>query len=149
MKKTQRKSSVVACLAVLFVIGGCGLKANPAPVQHIIDYRMIVKDMQAIPSDGAVTLKWNFHDADEIINYISIERSEAGTAGNECKNCPRTFERINQMQIKGAVPDNKAPGTLSYSDKNVVKGKNYNYRLILCGDAGVCQEASAVEIDYQ
>ena len=101
MRETQEKNSLIACLVLLFVISGCGLKANPAPIQHIIDYRLIVKDMQAIPSDEAVTLKWNFHDTDGKINYINIEKSEVGTAGNECKDCPRTFERINQMQKIG------------------------------------------------
>jgi len=118
-------------------------------MRSIPDYRLIVKDMQAIPGDDAVMLKWNFQDRDGKINYINIEKSEVGSAGNECKDCPRTFDRINQMQIKGIILDNKVPSILSYTDKEVVKGKIYNYRLILCDDAGVCQEASAAEINYK
>ncbi|MEI6609284.1 MAG: hypothetical protein WCO53_06000 [Deltaproteobacteria bacterium] len=149
MKKTQGENRLIVCLVLLFVISGCGLKANPVPIQHISDYRLIVKDMQAIPADDAVMLKWNFQDTDGKINFINIEKSEVGTAGNECKDCPRTFERINQMQIKGTVLDNKVSSALSYTDKKVVKGKIYNYRLILCDDAGSCQDASAAEIDYK
>lgn len=149
MRETQEKNSLIVCLVLLIVISGCGLKANPSPIQHIIDYRLIVKDMQAIPSDEVVTLKWNFQDTDGKINYINIEKSEVGTAGNECKDCPRTFERISQMQIKGIALDNKVSSVLSYIDTKVVKGKIYNYRLILCDDAGYCQEASAAEINYK
>ena len=147
--KFESHNSLIVCLVLLIVISGCGLKANPSPTQRIIDYRLIVKDMQAIQSDEVVTLKWNFQDTDGKINYINIEKSEVGTAGNECKDCPRTFERISQMQIKGIVLDNKVSSVLSYIDTKVVKGKIYNYRLILCDDAGYCQEASAAEINYK
>ena len=149
MKKTQRKSSLIICLVLLFVISGCGLKANPEVKRAIPNYRLIVKDMQAVSSDDSVMLKWNFQDTDGKINYINIEKSEVGTAGNDCKDCPRIFERISQMQIKGIILDNKVSRALSYADKKVVKGKIYNYRLILCDDAGYCQEASAAEIDYK
>jgi hypothetical protein len=134
-------------LMVIFV--GCGLKANPEPVRSITDYKQIVKDMQAVASDDAVILKWNLRDIDGKIMYINIEKSEVGTLGNECKDCPRTFARISQMQVKGVIADSKAVNALSYTDKQVVKGKIYNYRLILCDDAGICREAAAAEINYK
>jgi hypothetical protein len=149
LKRAKGKNSVFVCLVLLFVVSGCGLKSNPQAMRSIPDYRLIVKDMQAISSDEAVILKWNFQDRDGKINYINIEKSEVGSAGNECKDCPRTFDRISQMQIKGIILDNKVSRALSYTDKKVVKGRIYNYRLILCDDAGVCQEASAAEINYK
>ena len=149
MKRTQGKNSVFVCLVLLVVISGCGIKANPQAMRSMPDYRLIVKDMQAISSDEAVILKWNFQDMDGKINYINIEKSEVGSAGNECKDCPRRFERISQMQIKGIILDNKVSSALSYTDKKVVKGRIYNYRLILCDDAGICLEASAAEINYK
>jgi hypothetical protein len=149
LKRAQGKNSVFVCLVLLVVISGCGLKANPEAMRSMTDYRLIVKDMQAIASDEAVILKWNFQDMDGKINYINIEKSEVGTIGNECKDCPRTFERISQMQIKAIILDNKVSSALSYTDKKVVKGRIYNYRLILCEDAGICQEASAAEINYK
>jgi hypothetical protein len=149
LKRTQGGNSVFVCLVLLVVISGCGLKANPQAIRSMTDYRLIVKDMQAISSDGAVILKWNFQDMDGKINYINIEKSEVGSAGNECKDCPRRFERISQMQIKEIILDNKVSSALSYTDKKVVKGRIYNYRLILCEDAGICLEAAAAEINYK
>ena len=149
MKITQRKSSLFVCLALVVVISGCGLKANPVPIKSIIDYRLIVKDMQAMPSDEAVILKWNFQDISGKIKYINIEKSEVGSAGNECKDCPRTFESISQIKIKENILDNKVSNALSYTDKKVVKGKIYNYRLSLCDDADICLETSAVEVNYK
>jgi hypothetical protein len=150
LKRTQGENSVFVWLVLLVVvISGCGLKANPEAIRAMPDYRMIVKDMQAISSDEAVILKWNFQDMDGRINYINIEKSEVGSTGNECKDCPRTFERISQMQIKGIILDNKVSSALSYTDKKVVKGRIYNYRLILCDDAGLCLEVSAAEINYK
>jgi hypothetical protein len=134
---------------LLVVFSGCGLKANPEAMRFMPDYRLIVKDMQAISSNETVILRWNFQDMDGKINYINIEKSEVGSTGNECKDCPRTFERISQMQIKEIKLDNKVSSALSYTDKKVVKGRIYNYRLILCDDAGLCLEASAAEINYK
>jgi hypothetical protein len=149
LKKALWKSSVFVYLVLVLVITGCGLKANPEPVRSMPDYRPIVKDLQAVASDEAVILKWNFQDMDGKINYINIEKSEVGSAGNECKDCPRRFERISQMQIKEIILDNKVSSALSYTDKKVVKGRIYNYRLILCEDAGICLEAAAAEINYK
>jgi hypothetical protein len=149
LKRTQGENRVFVCLVLLVVISGCGLKANPEAMRSMPDYRLIVKDMQAISSDEAVILKWNFQDMDGKINYINIEKSEVGSAGNECKDCPRTFERISQMQIKEVILDNKVSSAMSYTDKKVAKGKIYNYRLILCEDAGICLEATAAEINYK
>jgi hypothetical protein len=53
------------------------------------------------------------------------------------------------MQIKGIILDNKVSSALSYTDKKVAKGRIYNYRLILCEDAGICLEAAAAEINYK
>jgi hypothetical protein len=148
LKKAQRKIRIFIFLVLLAVVIGCGLKANPEPVWSIADYKQIVKDMQVVASDDAIILKWNFRDMNSKVNYINIEKSEVGTPGNECKDCPRTFERISQMQIKGVIADSKVTNALSYTDKKVVKGRIYNYRLILCDDAGICHEASAAEINY-
>jgi len=80
--------------------------------------------MKAVSSGDAVILKWDFYDKDTKINFIAIERSQIGTAGNECKDCPRTFERIAQVPVKGIRPENKESNILSFTDKKVVKGKH-------------------------
>ena len=94
-------------------------------------------------------MKWDFYDKDAKISFIAIEKSEVGSAGNECKDCPRTFERIGHVPVKGIRLENKESNTLSFTDKKVVKGKIYNYRLILCDDAGICLEESAAEINFK
>jgi hypothetical protein len=130
----------------LILFTGCGLKGNPVSFSALSDHQQIVKKMKAVCIDDAVILKWDFYDKDVKINYIAIERSEAGSAGNECKDCPRTFERIGQLPVKVIKPENKESNILSFTDKKVVKGKTYNYRLMLCDDSGVCLEGAATEI---
>ena len=105
--------------------------------------------MKAVISEDAIILKWDFYDKDATISYINIERSEVGSTGNECKDCPRTFERFGQVPIKGIKRENKEPHTLSFTDKKVAKGKIYNYRLMLCDDYGVCLEGNAAEINFK
>jgi hypothetical protein len=104
--------------------------------------------MKAVSSGHAVILKWDFYDKDTKINYIAIERSEVGSAGNECKNCPRTFERIGLVTVKGIRPENKEFNTFSFTDKKVVRGKTYNYRLMFCDDSNVCLDGAVTEINF-
>jgi hypothetical protein len=149
LKKTQVKNSAAFGLVLLVFLTSCGLKANPETVRAITNYKQIVNDMQVISSDESVILKWNFQDIDGKVNYINVEKSEVCSIGNECKDCPRTFERVSQMQIKGIIKDNKVSSALSYADRKVVKGHIYNYRLTLCDDDGICREAAAAEINYK
>jgi len=149
LKKTPVKYSAFAFLISLILITGCGLKGNPNAFPAISDNRQIIQNMKAVALDDAVVLKWDFRDKDGRVNYISIEKSEVGSAGNECKNCPRSFERIAQVPIKGIRLKNKEYDALSFTDKKVVRGKIYNYRLMLCDDSGMCLEESAAEINFK
>ena len=97
LKRVPVKYSIFACLMTLILFTGCGLKGNPVSLSAVSDHQQIVQNMKAVSSGDAVILKWDFYDKDAKINYITIERSEVGSAGNECKDCPRTFERIGQI----------------------------------------------------
>ncbi len=148
MKRVPVKYSIFACLMMLILITGCGLKGNPVSLSAVSDHRQIVQNMKAISSGETVILKWDFYDTDAKINYINIERSEVGSAGNECKDCPRTFERIGQIMVRG-MTENKEPNIHSFTDKKVVKQKIYNYRLMLCDSSGVCLDGAATEINFK
>jgi len=148
LKKIPVKYSIFVCLLTLILFTGCGLKGNPVSLSTVPDNRQIVQNMKAVSSGDAVKLQWDFYDKDVKINYIAIERSEAGSAGNECKDCPRTFERIGLVPIKGIRTENKKSNTLSFTDKKVVRGKIYNYHLMLCDDSGICLQGSTTEIKF-
>ena len=149
MKIVPVKYSIFACLMTLILFTGCGLKGNPVALSTVPDYHQIIQNMKAVSSDDAVILKWDFYNKDTKINYIAIERSEVGSAGNECKDCPRTFERVGLMPVKEIRLENKESNVLSFTDKKVVQGKIYNYRLKLCDDSDVCLDGAAVEINIK
>jgi hypothetical protein len=149
LKKTQGRYSAFTCLISLILITGCGLKSNPTALPIISDNRQIIRNTKAVALDDAVVLKWDFRDIDGRVNYINIEKSEVGSSGNECKDCPRSFESIAQVPIKGIRRENKEYAALSFTDKKVVRGKIYNYRLMLCDDSGMCLEESAAEINFK
>ena len=149
MKRIPVKYSVVACLMTLILFTGCGLKGNPVALSTMPDNRQIVQNMKAVSSGDTVILKWDFYDKDTKIIFIAIERSEVGSAGNECKDCPRTFERIGQVPVKRIKPENKESNALSFSDKKVLQGKTYNYRLMLCDGSGECFNVAATEINFK
>lgn len=149
MKRVPVKYSFFACLMTLILFTGCGLKGNPVSLSAVSDHRQVVQNMKAVSSDDAVILKWDFYDKDTKINYIAIERSEVGSAGNECKDCPRTFGRVGLVPLKGVMPENKKSNILSFTDKKVIKGNIYNYRLMICDDSGLCLESAATEINFK
>jgi hypothetical protein len=146
LKRVPVKYSIFAYVLTLILFTGCGLKGNPVALSIVPDNRQIVQNMKAVSSGDAVILKWDFYDKDVKVSYIAIEKSEVGSAGNECKDCPRTFERVGLMPIKRK--ENKESNTLSFTDKKVVQGKIYNYRLMLCDDSGTCLEGSSTEIKF-
>src|SRR5208283_1320637 len=94
LKKVQVKYRIPYYCIVLVFIMGCGLKSNPVSLNANPDYQQTVKNLIAVSADDSITLKWDFYDKSGLINNINIEKSEVGSAGNECKDCPRTFERI-------------------------------------------------------
>jgi hypothetical protein len=147
LKKNQVKNSFLIIL--LIILMGCGFKGNPSPYPVMPDRKPVIKNMEALLSGEAVILKWNFQDENGLINYIGIERSEAGTLGNECKNCPRTYTRIGKIPVKAATPADKEQRALSFTDNKVGKGKIYNYRLMLCEENENCSEASTAEINFK
>ena len=148
MKRVAVKYSIFVCLLTLILFTGCGLKGNPVSLSAVSDHRQIVQNMKAVSSGDAVILKWDFYDKYVKVSYIAIEKSEVGSAGNEYKNCPRTFEHVGLVPIKGMRPENKESNTLSFTDKKVVQGKIYNYRLMLCDDSGICLEGPTTEIKF-
>jgi hypothetical protein len=149
LKRVPVKYNIFAYLITLIIFTGCGLKGNPLSLSAVSEQRLIAQNMKAVLSEDAVILKCDFYDKDAKISYIDIEKSEVGSAGNECKDCPRTFERLGQFPIKGIRPENKESNILSFTDKKVVKGKTYNYRLMLCDDSSVCLEGAATEINIK
>jgi hypothetical protein len=146
LKKAPAKYRIFYYIILFILITGCGLKGNPITSSSVPDYQQVVKNMEAFSADGSVVLKWDFYDNSGIISNINIEKSEVGSAGNECKDCPRIFECISQISIKKPIPEDKELKSFSFTDKKVERGKIYNYRLMLCDDAGICQESSRTEV---
>ncbi len=148
MKKASAKISILACLLIL-TFTGCGIKGNPVILSDMPDYGLIVKNFRADSLSNEVTLKWDFYDRDNKIDHIVIEKSEVGSAGNECKDCPRTFESIAQIPLKENVKKISENKNFIFPDKKVIHGKIYNYRLMLCDDANMCYEGNSTEINFK
>jgi predicted small lipoprotein YifL len=139
----------ISIIMILMVLVGCGLKGNPIPYPILSKSKPVIKDIQAVSEGDAVILKWNLHDKDGLANFIGIERSEVGTPGNECKDCPRIYAKVGQISVKEVMQVEKEQKALSFTDNKVVKGKIYNYRLMLCDNKEICSEASAIEINHK
>ena len=149
MKRICVKYSILTLLIVFANFTGCGVKGNPDILSTIQDKGQIVQNLSAVSAGNAVQLNWDFYGRDTKINYIVVEKSELGSAGNECRDCPRTFERIGQVPIEKISRENREYDSMHFTDVHVINGKIYSYRLKLCHETGACQESQTVEIDFK
>jgi hypothetical protein len=147
LKRVSVKYSIFLCLIMFTNFTGCGVKGNPIILSTIPDNGRILQNLKATVSDNAVILEWDYYGKNSKNNYIALEKSEVGSAGNECKDCPRTFERIGQITLKEMKRENK--GSDSFIDKKVTKGKTYSYRLLFCDDFNICFENAIIEIIFK
>jgi predicted small lipoprotein YifL len=145
----SRNNYLLPAALLLIMLMGCGFKGNPAPYSMPPVEKQVIEGLEAFSTEKAVKLQWRLNDKNEIINSIDIERSEAGTPGNECKNCPRTFTKIGRISVKAETTAEKKPEMLSFTDINVERGKIYGYRLLLCEGNGNCSEASTIEVNFK
>ncbi len=130
------------------VLSGCGIKNNPVPSVSMVDYRPLVGNIMATPQEDGVLLSWELNDKKVAIRNIYIERSQPGAAGNECPGCPQTFERMGRLRVERLLLPREQLKKMSFTDKKVEKGKMYNYRLLLCDEADVCQDKPAAQITF-
>ncbi|HDS05940.1 MAG TPA: hypothetical protein ENN95_02740, partial [Deltaproteobacteria bacterium] len=144
--KAKQNKLLISLLLVLFA-AGCGIKSNPVPLVSMVDYRQMISDVKASAADNSVVLTWQLNDKRSVIKNIYVERSEVGGQGNECAGCPLNYERIGQKEIIPSLLKSAQIKKQSFTDTNVEEGKTYNYRLMLCDDAGVCQEKSGAQIN--
>lgn len=146
MKKGSVKNKILFGLALILLMTGCGLKANPVPPASAVSQKQGEQKLTVSSDGNAVVLTWQLQNPDGKISYVNIEKSQLGSAGNVCKDCPRTFEKIGQLPVLNVKTEKNE---YRYADSLVAKGKIYSYRLRLCDEVGVCQESQTVEIDLK
>jgi len=146
--KAKQNKFLISLLLVLFAVG-CGIKSDPVPLVSMIDYRQMISNVNASVQDNSVVMTWQLNDKRSAIKNIYIERSEVGGPGNECVGCPQKYDRIGQKEIIPPLLKSAQLKKQSFTDTNVEQGKTYNYRLILCDNAGVCQEKSGAQINFK
>jgi hypothetical protein len=139
----------ILSLVLIITLAGCGIKGNPVAYSNATDLKPQVNNLEAASTADSVLLKWNFQDRSGLVKYINIERSEAGSTGNECKDCPRQFDKIGEITVNGQVSKEKGKKKLLFNDKKAVREKIYSYRLKLCDNNNNCSESATVEIKYQ
>lgn len=149
MKRVSIKYSILFFLLLFTNFIGCGVKGNPVILSSLSDNVRIVQNLKAVSAGNAVILSWDFYRKDSNINYIAIEKSELGSAGTECRDCPRKFERIGQVSVKEIKHKNNEYRNFNFTDKEVVNGKTYNYRLLICDDFNICRESPETEINFK
>ncbi|KQC09814.1 MAG: hypothetical protein APR62_13175 [Smithella sp. SDB] len=146
MKRTFVKYSLLALLLVFANFTGCGVKGNPVVSSNVNVNVPIVKNFKADSTDNAIILNWDYYRKISGISYIAVEKSELGSAGNECKECPGTFKRIAKVLPENIRQNDEEYIKISLTDNKVMTGKTYDYRLLVCDDYNECREISATEI---
>lgn len=127
-------------MALVILLAGCGLKANPVPLVTAALPVPFAEKLTAKADENAVVLTWTLNDSAGRTRYIDIGRSRLGSTENVCKDCPRTFENIGQLRV-----DDRKKTEYSFTDILTEKGQTYSYRLKVCDEADICSESQMVE----
>ena len=147
MRRVTVKYNIAILLLTILVLTACGIKGNPVILLH--DNSLTEEYIKAFSSNDGVTLTWNYSDEDKKIKYVAVEKSEAGSAGNECEGCPRKFEHVAEVPVRKYSQNNIESQIFRFTDKKVVRGKTYTYRLMLCVESGICSEGCTTEVKYK
>jgi len=145
LKRSSAGNKTVLLVLCVFMLAGCGLKADPVPPASSGVQNGAHQTLAVSAEKDAAVLHWRLASSGRI-RYMIVERSTLGTRGNVCRDCPRTFEPIDRMAADDA---GKSGREYRFSDLSVEKGKTYSYRLQLCDEGDVCRESQTVEIDFQ
>lgn len=146
MKKGLVKNKILFGIVLILLMAGCGLKANPVPPASAVSQNQGGQKLTVSADGKAIVLTWQLQNQAGMLSHINIEKSQLGSAGNICRDCPRIFEKIGQLQVLNAKNEKNE---YRFADLLVEKGKIYSYRLKLCDEAGVCRESQTVEIDFK
>lgn len=144
MKKLSAKNKVLWSLVLAILLTGCGLKANPVPLVSVGQKNQVAQELTASADGNSVVLTWTLPDSPVKISYIDVERSQLGSSGNVCRDCPRQFDKIGQL-----IVDDSKKNEYRFADALVEKGQTYSYRLKLCDENTVCNESQTVETDFK
>jgi hypothetical protein len=149
LKKVLVKYSIFVSLIIIVGFFGCGIKGNPVKATNVPYNVRIVQNLKATAFDNEVLLGGDVYSKDSKISYIAIEKSELESTVNECKDCPKTYERIGQISVKEIRKENKGYNNFSFTDKKVTHGKIYNYRLLVYDNFNTCFEKAVTEINFK
>lgn len=141
MRKISAKDKLLVGLVLLLLTTGCGLKANPVLPKAIVSQEKSALQFSVSSNGDTIALIWQLPGKDAP-SHLNIEKSTLGSPGNQCRDCPRTFEII------GRLPVEKDKNEYRFVDERVVKGNIYSYRLQLCDESGVCRESQTVETEF-
>ena len=146
MKKGSVRNRGIVFLVLILLTVGCGLKANPVPLASELAKTKYDPQLIITAEGKAVVLAWQLRNVDQRISHFNIEKSELGSRGNVCKDCPRSFEKIGQVPVMNSGEGKQKFG---FTDSQVERGKTYSYRLGICDVSGVCSESQIVEMDFK
>lgn len=144
LKKISVKNKILFCLIFAVGLTGCGLKTNPIPLTSADFQSQNGQEISATADGNTIVLTWLFQDRTGKTSYINIEKSQSGSAEKFCRDCPRLFEKIDQLPVNEIKKKE-----YRFVDSQVEKGKIYSYRLKLCSEAGICRESQTAEIEFK
>jgi len=149
LKRILIKNKIFIFIIILFSVASCGVKGNPVGPSRLAGHGGMVKNLEVAASGDVLIVRWDLHDEDAKINYIAIERKESGDDAKDCRDCSGPFERIGQIYMKAIVKQSQDNKQNIFTDKNVVRGKSYDYRLSLCDDFNSCFASAVTAIDFK
>jgi hypothetical protein len=121
---------------LLFLSAGCGKKGDPIPPRMKMPTTIV--DLSVVSVKEGILLAWSLPEPLRPIGSFKLLRSETLEGNEACPECPQEYRPLRTVAVNDKRLRREGEGKFSYVDGDVIAGRYYSYRLVVCDPNGFC-----------
>ena len=138
---------ILIIVAFSIFLSGCGRKAPPKP--PLQEKPPVVNDLSYSLDRNKLKLTWTIPKVKEKVKSglggFYVFRFKKAVSGSDCKNCPKIFEQVADIQLKDNAKDSEK-NSIRYNEV-LENGNRYVFKIVVYTNNGVTGSNSN-QIDF-
>jgi predicted small lipoprotein YifL len=130
--------TVIAAALLLSMAGfltGCGKKGDPLSRANA---KAPPVTLSLKNTAEGIVVTWPAATGRPETTRFILEKSGGNAGKNDCPGCPQPFVVVAEMSPAEVCGETNGPWC-RYTDRDVVEGQRYGYRLQACDEKGLCK----------